>query len=64
MLGRMLANNSTLKMLDYSYNTIRSDGAVALARGLAQNVVLAEINLSWNGFGNSEPCDELGAGEY
>ena len=63
MLGRMLANNSTLKMLDCSYNTIRSDGAVALARGLAQNVVLAEINLSWNGFGNSEPCNELGAGE-
>ena len=30
-------------------------------QGLAENVGLRELNVSWNGFGDAETCDQLGA---
>ena len=60
-LHHMLSANYALKKLDCSYNMIRGQGAVLVAQGLEENSGLTDINLAWNGFGDSEPCDQLAA---
>ncbi|XP_008939685.1 PREDICTED: leucine-rich repeat-containing protein 74, partial [Merops nubicus] len=58
LLGQMLALNTTLEILDLSWNYLRK-GAVALGTGLRGNGALKILNLSWNGIGN-EGAEALG----
>ncbi|KFV39319.1 Uncharacterized protein C14orf166B [Tyto alba] len=59
LLGQMLANNTTLEILDLSWNHLRRKGIVALGTvakipllSLEGNGTLKILNLSWNGIGN------------
>ncbi|NXF47795.1 LR74A protein, partial [Oceanites oceanicus] len=48
----LLASNTTLEILDLSWNHLRRKGTVALGTGLRGNGALKILNLSWNGIGN------------
>lgn len=48
--------NTGLKTLDLSWNHLRGQGAVAIARGLAWNCCLHTLLLAWNGFGDDGAC--------
>mmetsp|Transcript_1476 Transcript_1476/g.2118 ORF Transcript_1476/g.2118 Transcript_1476/m.2118 type:complete len:434 (+) Transcript_1476:120-1421(+) len=45
-IGEMLKFNQTLQILDLQSNNIKADGAIALAKGLAENRCLRMLNLS------------------
>ena len=45
MLAKMLSTNSTIVDIDLSKNSIKKDGAVALAEGVASNKTLMTLNL-------------------
>ncbi|GMH33627.1 hypothetical protein BSKO_01461 [Bryopsis sp. KO-2023] len=50
--GELFEFNHTLTELDLSWNSIKSEGAKHLARGLMSNATLHKLNLSWNGLEN------------
>lgn len=50
-LGLMLDYNRYLEKLDLHWNNLRGNGAVALFEGLAENISLLELDISWNGLG-------------
>jgi hypothetical protein len=50
-LGVMLDYNRYLEKLDLHWNSLRGNGAVALFEGLAENISLLELDISWNGLG-------------
>lgn len=54
-LGKVLAENITLKVLDLSYNSFYEDNAIVnVLKGLSQNEQLENLDLSWNGL-SGEP---------
>ncbi|KAM3603253.1 uncharacterized protein V6R79_019396 [Siganus canaliculatus] len=50
-LGKMLATNVGIEVLNLSWNHLRRRGAVALCAGLKENSTLKKLLLSHNGFG-------------
>lgn len=51
-LATMLSINTTLTVLDLSWNYLRLEGAVEIGRALAYNSGVRELNLAYNAFGN------------
>ena len=49
----MLEENTSLRMLDISWNYIRDDGAVAIGKAIGKNDTLKWLNLGYNAF-----CDK------
>lgn len=58
-LGDMLRTNKTLTKLDLSWNGIRADSALALAKSLEVNDTLKTLLLAYNAFGDM-PSQVLG----
>lgn len=53
LFADLLSENTSLQLLDLSYNKIGYLGAVDLARMLSHNSDLRELNLEWNEFGTA-----------
>ncbi|GAA6079730.1 leucine-rich repeat-containing protein 74B [Tachysurus ichikawai] len=61
ILGPAIAENTGLKSLSLAWNSIRGNGAIALAKGLVANIFLQSVDLSYNGLA-TEGATTLGEG--
>ncbi|XP_063413357.1 leucine-rich repeat-containing protein 74A-like isoform X2 [Mytilus trossulus] len=59
LIGNALKDNEMITTLDLSWNHLRGNGAIGIARGLEKNSKLLNLQVSWNGFG-FEGCAALG----
>jgi len=56
----MLQNNTVLTNLNLHWSLLRCGGAGHVSAGLQSNRSLTRLDLSWNGFGDMQPCAQLG----
>ncbi|CAC5423312.1 unnamed protein product [Mytilus coruscus] len=59
LIGNALKENEMITTLDLSWNHLRGNGAIGIARGLEKNTKLLNLQVAWNGFA-FEGCAALG----
>ena len=59
----LVRNNTTLRALDLSWNTLKAKGSERIATALTQDATLRRLDLSWNGIQDEGVllfCDQIG----